>query len=140
MVAGFRWWVPLGAVFLACGPKVAAVPPTEEPLPRAEAAPVLTPSGAPNSSATSASSSDPTASPAPAPSTAASAPMMGTLNAEPEKKKPTGRLPPQVIQMIVREKYETFRKCYEAGLGRNPARIRPRTPLASARLAPPAAP
>jgi hypothetical protein len=34
---------------------------------------------------------------------------------------PTGRLPPEVIQRIVRERYAQYRGCYEAGLARNPA-------------------
>jgi len=32
----------------------------------------------------------------------------------------TGRLPPEVIQRIVRQNYGRFRLCYEQGLGRNP--------------------
>ncbi|MBN1605011.1 MAG: AgmX/PglI C-terminal domain-containing protein, partial [Polyangiaceae bacterium] len=32
----------------------------------------------------------------------------------------TGRLPPEVIQRIVRQNYGRFRMCYEQGLGRNP--------------------
>jgi hypothetical protein len=35
----------------------------------------------------------------------------------------TGRLPPQVIQAIVRESYDQLRKCYELGLARNPEMI-----------------
>jgi hypothetical protein len=31
-----------------------------------------------------------------------------------------GRLPPEVIQRIVRQNFESFRHCYEQGLGRNP--------------------
>jgi hypothetical protein len=31
-----------------------------------------------------------------------------------------GRLPPEVIQQVVRQHYGRFRACYEAGLGRNP--------------------
>jgi len=31
-----------------------------------------------------------------------------------------GRLPPAVIQSIIRTKYDAFRKCYESGLARNP--------------------
>jgi hypothetical protein len=31
----------------------------------------------------------------------------------------TGRLPPEIIQRVVRENFEVFRKCYEAGLGRD---------------------
>ena len=31
-----------------------------------------------------------------------------------------GRLPPELIQSIVRTHYDAFRHCYEAGLGRNP--------------------
>jgi TonB family protein len=31
----------------------------------------------------------------------------------------TGRLPPEVIQKTIREHYDLFRKCYEAGLGRD---------------------
>jgi hypothetical protein len=31
-----------------------------------------------------------------------------------------GRLPPEVIQSVVRSNYATFRHCYEAGLGRDP--------------------
>ncbi|HEX7451017.1 MAG TPA: AgmX/PglI C-terminal domain-containing protein, partial [Polyangiaceae bacterium] len=32
----------------------------------------------------------------------------------------SGRLPPEVIQRIVRQNYGRFRMCYEQGLGRNP--------------------
>ncbi len=31
----------------------------------------------------------------------------------------SGRLPPEVIQRVVREHFEEFRRCYEAGLGRD---------------------
>ncbi len=31
----------------------------------------------------------------------------------------SGRLPPEVIQRVVREHFELFRKCYEVGLGRD---------------------
>src|SRR5690349_4337589 len=31
-----------------------------------------------------------------------------------------GRLPPEMIQRLVRQRYRTFRKCYEDGLGRDP--------------------
>jgi len=33
----------------------------------------------------------------------------------------SGRLPPEVIQRIVRQQYRRFRSCYQAGLRRNPA-------------------
>ncbi|HEX2878083.1 MAG TPA: AgmX/PglI C-terminal domain-containing protein, partial [Polyangiaceae bacterium] len=36
-----------------------------------------------------------------------------------EKMKGTGRLPPEVIQRIVRQNYAAFRTCYEKGLARN---------------------
>lgn len=32
----------------------------------------------------------------------------------------SGRLPPEVIQRIVRQNYGRFRSCYEYGLSRNP--------------------
>jgi TonB family protein len=32
----------------------------------------------------------------------------------------TGRLPPDTVQAILRSHYGIFRKCYEAGLARNP--------------------
>jgi hypothetical protein len=34
--------------------------------------------------------------------------------------KTQGRLPPELIQKIVRDRYARFRGCYEAGLARNP--------------------
>jgi hypothetical protein len=40
----------------------------------------------------------------------------GNTAAEPES---TGKLPPEVIQRVVRASYGTFRKCYEEGLTRN---------------------
>jgi hypothetical protein len=33
---------------------------------------------------------------------------------------PSGRLPPEQIQSVVRARYDAFRKCYEAGLARDP--------------------
>lgn len=45
-------------------------------------------------------------------------------SAEPSKnadaEPPAGRLPPEQIQSTVRGQYGIFRKCYEAGLARNP--------------------
>ena len=35
--------------------------------------------------------------------------------------KVSGRLAPEIIQTVVRKSYAGFRKCYELGLGRNPA-------------------
>jgi biopolymer transport protein ExbD len=40
---------------------------------------------------------------------------------EPSANTVSGRLPPRVIQHIVRSNFEKFRTCYEAGLGRNSA-------------------
>jgi hypothetical protein len=37
-----------------------------------------------------------------------------------KREKPSGRLPPEQIQSIVRANYDKFRRCYESGLGRNP--------------------
>jgi hypothetical protein len=37
-----------------------------------------------------------------------------------EKRRASGRLPPAVIQCIVRTRYREFRDCYERGLGRDP--------------------
>ena len=40
--------------------------------------------------------------------------------ADAERKPQQGRLPPELIQSIIRAHYDKFRHCYEAGLGRNP--------------------
>jgi hypothetical protein len=111
MAVGFRW-IPFGVVALACVAKPADPPPSE-PSPRVEVAPVIAPE--PPGSATAAAPEQP----APAASTPPSVPTVrvGPTHTDPEKK--TGRLAPEVIQKVVRENYGTFRKCYEAGLGRN---------------------
>jgi len=112
MAVGFRW-MPFGAVALACLAKPADPPPSM-PSPDVEVAPVIAPE--PPQSPAAASPQQPS----PVASTPASVPTVrvGPTHTEPEKKS-TGRLPPEVIQKIVRENYGTFRKCYEAGLGRN---------------------
>lgn len=111
MAVGFRW-MPFGAVALACVAKPADPPPSE-PSRGVEVAPVILPE--PPGSASAAAPQEPS----PVASTPTTVPTVrvGPIHTEPEKK--TGRLPPEVIQKIVRENYGTFRKCYEAGLGRN---------------------
>jgi hypothetical protein len=39
---------------------------------------------------------------------------------EPATPKPSGRLAPEMIRAVVRSRYDTFRTCYESGLGRHP--------------------
>lgn len=47
-------------------------------------------------------------------------PIEHSSNVPGDPSRPLGRLPPEKIQKIVRASYDTFRKCYEAGLGRDP--------------------
>jgi hypothetical protein len=58
---------------------------------------------------------EPSASAAGSPSSPGAAPPKVRLGATTV----SGRLPPRVIQHIVRSNFEKFRTCYEAGLGRN---------------------
>ena len=56
----------------------------------------------------------PSAPPPPArPGIAAPAPV--------EAAKPAGRLPPEIIQSVVRERFDDFQRCYDDGLRRNPS-------------------
>ena len=106
--------MPFGAVALACLAKPASDPLPSEPSPGVEVAPVIAPEPPRSAAAAAPQQTSPVAS------TPTSVPTVrvGPTHAEPEKTS-TGRLPPEVIQKIIRENYGTFRKCYEAGLGRN---------------------
>jgi hypothetical protein len=94
------WAFPLTC---ACRPSGAATPSTPtNPAPAATVAPAAT-AGAPVLEPAPAQQAS-TAEPVPAPENAGEV---------------SGRLEPKVIQDAVRAHYDTFRKCYEQGLGRN---------------------
>lgn len=58
----------------------------------------------------------------PAPTSAGSQPndRAESVDRPSEPSKPAGRLPPAVIQKVVRDNFGVMRRCYEEGLGRDP--------------------
>lgn len=53
-------------------------------------------------------------------STSAPAPSASAPNKAFDPKRVSGRLPPEIIQKVVRSNFAPMRKCYEEGLARNP--------------------
>lgn len=127
----------LALAVAACGHEASAPPPAAAPV-QVEVAPAKTQSqptpGAASTGSTegskAAASTTPQSDPDPMPSPAAgssapgaSDPALGRPKTTPSLRQGattvTGKLPPEVIQRIVRQNFGRFRLCYEKGLAKN---------------------
>ncbi len=78
--------------------------------------------GAPAAAPPAARNGAPQPQPAPASSASGGLGLRGDSIGSPiDPSKVKGRLPPEVIQKIVRENFDGMKRCYEEGLGRDPA-------------------